>query len=117
MVVILSFLCAGFFVHHVTYLALVNFDYGYNMQANIVVGMLYVHCLYKVHIKDFINQMCAKNYHSVVLHIYLDSFVLSHQLLLMTQDKERLIGWLALPLSPPSPFFLGGGGIIFSGSA
>jgi hypothetical protein len=40
MTVILSFLCAGFFVHHITYLALVNFDYGYNMQANIVVGML-----------------------------------------------------------------------------
>jgi hypothetical protein len=39
MTVILSFLCAGFFVHHITYLALVNFDYGYNMQANIVVGM------------------------------------------------------------------------------
>jgi hypothetical protein len=40
MAVILGFLCAGFFVHHVSYLALVNFDYGYNMQANIVVGML-----------------------------------------------------------------------------
>ncbi|XP_023721016.1 post-GPI attachment to proteins factor 3 [Cryptotermes secundus] len=39
MIVILSFLCAGFFVHHVTYLALVNFDYGYNMQANIIVGI------------------------------------------------------------------------------
>ncbi|PSN47000.1 hypothetical protein C0J52_15328 [Blattella germanica] len=37
--VLISFLCLGFFVHHVTYLAFVNFDYGYNMQANIVVGV------------------------------------------------------------------------------
>ena len=40
MIVILGFLCAGFFVHHITYLAIINFDYWYNMQANIVVGML-----------------------------------------------------------------------------
>ncbi|KDR20100.1 Post-GPI attachment to proteins factor 3, partial [Zootermopsis nevadensis] len=39
MTVILSFLCVGFFVHHITYLALINFDYGYNMKANIVVGI------------------------------------------------------------------------------
>jgi len=45
MIVILGFLCAGFFVHHVTYLAIINFDYWYNMQANIVVGML--HTLYR----------------------------------------------------------------------
>lgn len=57
MIVILSFLCAGFFVHHVTYLALVNFDYGYNMQANIVVGMLCFRYLCKVHIKNFSNQI------------------------------------------------------------
>ncbi|XP_069683726.1 post-GPI attachment to proteins factor 3 [Periplaneta americana] len=49
--VLLSFLCIGFFVHHVTYLALVNFDYGYNMQANIVVGIAnamgwFIWCLY-----------------------------------------------------------------------
>jgi Predicted membrane protein len=45
MIVILGFLCAGFFVHHITYLAIINFDYWYNMQANIVVGML--HTLYR----------------------------------------------------------------------
>lgn len=28
----------SFFVYHVHYLAFINFDYGYNMQANIVVG-------------------------------------------------------------------------------
>lgn len=39
MTVILGFLCAGFFVHHITYLGLVNFDYWYNMQANIIVGI------------------------------------------------------------------------------
>jgi hypothetical protein len=45
MIVILGFLCAGFFVHHITYLAIINFDYWYNMQTNIVVGML--HTLYR----------------------------------------------------------------------
>lgn len=50
MIVILGFLCAGFFVHHVTYLAIINFDYWYNMQANIVVGMLHTLCRHWRHI-------------------------------------------------------------------
>ncbi|XP_049777426.1 post-GPI attachment to proteins factor 3 [Schistocerca cancellata] len=29
-----------FFIHHVTYLTMVHFDYGYNMKANIVVGIV-----------------------------------------------------------------------------
>ncbi|KAJ9588908.1 hypothetical protein L9F63_017786, partial [Diploptera punctata] len=36
--VVLSLICLVFFVFHVTYLSYVNFDYGYNMQANIAVG-------------------------------------------------------------------------------
>ena len=64
MIVILGFLCAGFFVHHITYLAIVHFDYWYNMQANIVVGML--HTLHR-HWKHIMQKTGLRVYRAVSL--------------------------------------------------
>jgi len=64
MIVILGFVCAGFFVHHITYLAIINFDYWYNMQANIVVGML--HILYR-HWKHFMQKCGLRVYRALSL--------------------------------------------------
>lgn len=36
--IILSIICLLVFIHHVTYLGLVHFDYSYNMMANVFVG-------------------------------------------------------------------------------
>ncbi|GLH15920.1 Post-GPI attachment to proteins factor 3 [Gryllus bimaculatus] len=36
--IFLSVFCIIFFIHHVTYLSLVHFDYSYNMLANVAVG-------------------------------------------------------------------------------
>jgi len=69
MIVILGFLCAGFFVHHITYLAIIRFDYWYNMQANISVGML--HTLYRQwkHIMQKKSVLCVYRAVSLLTHV------------------------------------------------
>ena len=97
------FLSAYYFMYHVYYLSYVQFDYGYNMKVNIIIGALNSVCwifwsLYKYYyLGDYYAWRCAASVLLVDVLMSLEIFEFSPMLWLVDSHALWHISTISIP--------------------